>query len=245
MNTKRIIVLAIGTLMMAAPAYLAAQDDQGQESVADAARKAQAQKKDLPKAKLTIDNDNLGTITGVVNVVGEAPAAPADQSKNPQDKANAGPTKGEPYWRAKFAEAYKKLDDNAHELDIMQREYNLKQEQFYTDPMASLKQQYSRSDLNDSKAKIDDMTATVAQDKANISDLEDQLRQAGGDPGWATPPAQPASGSAPAPESGTASGSATASQPAPASESAQPTGAEAPPASSTAPAPPTSATPQP
>ena len=58
--------------MLAAPAYLAAQQDQGQESVADAARKAQAEKKDAPKAKMMIDNDNLGTLTGTVNVVGEA-----------------------------------------------------------------------------------------------------------------------------------------------------------------------------
>jgi hypothetical protein len=229
MITKRLTILAVGlavgSLMLAAPAYLAAQDDQGQESVADAARKAQAQKKDAPKAKMTIDNDNLGTLTGVVNVVGEAPAAPNDQSKNPQDKTNGGLAKGEAYWRGKFAGAYKKLNDDSHELDIMQREYNLKQEQFYTNPMASLKQEYTRSDLNDSKAKIDDMTATVAQDKANISDLEDQLRQAGGDPGWANQPGAPASESAPA------------SEPAPASESAPPTGAAAPPSTEPASAP--------
>src|ERR1700722_13883259 len=104
MNTKRIIVLAIGTLMIAAPAYLAAQDDQGQESVADAARKAQAQRKDAPKAKMTIDNDNLGTITGVVSVVGETPAT--DQAgKGADDKANSAPGKGEAYWRARFGSA--------------------------------------------------------------------------------------------------------------------------------------------
>ncbi|HXR09179.1 MAG TPA: hypothetical protein VN792_00320, partial [Candidatus Acidoferrales bacterium] len=80
----------------------------------------------------------------------------------------------------------------AHELDILQREFNLKQNQFYTDPTAELKQEYSRQDLNDTKAKIDAKTAAVEQDKADISNLEDELRQAGGDPGWATPPAQPA-----------------------------------------------------
>ncbi len=90
----------------------------------------------------------------------------------------------------------------------MQREYNLKQEQFYTDPMASLKQEYSRQDLNDSKTKIDDMTANVAQDKADISNLEDELRQAGGDPGWATPPAQPGPARA-APGTGSSSRNAT------------------------------------
>jgi hypothetical protein len=55
-------------MMLIVPAYLAAWQDQ--ESVADAARRAQAEKKNAPKAKMTIDNDNLGTLTGVVNVVG-------------------------------------------------------------------------------------------------------------------------------------------------------------------------------
>jgi hypothetical protein len=201
MNTKRFVTLALGTLMLAVPVYLAAQQDQGQgqESVADAARKARAEKKDAPKPKMVIDNDNLGTLSGTVNVVGEQPVA--DANKKPADDKTAkpgGPAKDEGYWRQKFADANKKLADDAHELDIMQREYNLKQQQFYTDPMASLKQEYSRQDLNDSKAKIDDKTAQVAQDKTDISNLEDELRQAGGDAGWATPPAQPAPAPAPA-----------------------------------------------
>jgi hypothetical protein len=199
MNTKRLITLALGSVLLAAPAYLAAQD-QDQGSVADAARKAQAAKKTAPKAKMTIDNDNLGTLTGTVNVVGEEPAPAgdnkADSEKTPKTVApgEKAPVKGEAYWREKFAAANKKLTDDAHELDIDQREYNLKQEQFYTDPTAQLKQEYSRQDLNDSKAKIDAKAAVVDQDKADISNLEDELRQAGGDPGWETPPAQPAPG---------------------------------------------------
>lgn len=204
MNTNRLITLALGCALLAAPAYLAAQD-QDQGSVADAARKAQEAKKTAPKAKMTIDNDNLGTLTGTVNVVGEEPAPAgdkkADSEKNPKTVApgEKSPVKDEAYWRDKFTAANNKLADDQHELDILQRELNLKQDQFYTDPTAQLKQEYSRQDLNDSKAKIDAKAAVIDQDKMDISNLEDELRQAGGDPGWATPPAQPAPGeSAPA-----------------------------------------------
>jgi hypothetical protein len=210
MNTNRLITLALGCVMLAAPAYLAARQDQDQMSVADAARKAQAEKKTAPKAKMTIDNDNLGTLTGTVNVVGQEPAPSDDQTKKaaaddktakPAGPGDKEPVKDEAYWRDKFAAANKKLADDQHELDITQREFNLKQEQFYTDPNASLKQGYSRQDLNDSKTKIDEKKAAVELDKTDISNLEDQLRQAGGDPGWATPPAQPAPGGpAPAPQ---------------------------------------------
>lgn len=201
MNTKRVTLIALGALMLAAPAYLAAQQDQGQgqqESVADAARKAQAEKKTAPKAKMTIDDDNVGTITGTINVVGQEPASD-DQAKKtsaanaPGEKAPA--KKDEAYFRDKFSAANKKLADDQRDLDVTQREYNLKQEQFYQDPMASLKQDYSRQDLNDTKTKIDDLTAKVAQDKADIAGIEDELRQAGGDPGWETQPSPANSGS--------------------------------------------------
>jgi hypothetical protein len=73
-----------------------------------------------------------------------------------------------------------------------------------------LKQDYSRQDINDSRTKIDEKTAAVAQDKADISNLEDELRKAGGEAGWATsgsqssqpesaPPNAPAPETAPAP----------------------------------------------
>ncbi len=95
--------------------------------------------------------------------------------------------KDEAYWRKTFDDANKKMTDDAHELDILQREYNLKQQQYYSDPNTAMKEDYTRQDLNDTKAKIDDMTAKVAADKQSISDLEDELRKAGGEPGWETP----------------------------------------------------------
>jgi hypothetical protein len=212
-------------MIFAAPAFLAAQQDQDQASVAEAARKAQAEKKNAPKAKISIDNDNLGTLTGTINVVGAAPAATPEKTTTaaaPGEKPQ--PKKDEAYFRDKFAVANKKLAEDSHELDIMQREYNLKQQQYYGgDPMAALKQDYTRQDLNDSKAKIDDKKAVVDQDKADIASLEDELRQAGGDPGWESQPpqagpaqsgaAQPAQGGSGNGQQSTAPTSAQASQP--------------------------------
>jgi hypothetical protein len=60
--------------------------------------------------------------------------------------------------------------------------------------MAALKQEYSRQDINDSRTKIDELNARVEQDKTDLANLEDELRQAGGNPGWATPSSQPPAG---------------------------------------------------
>jgi len=191
MNTKRLIVTAFASALLCSPALLHA--GQNQDSPADAARKAQSAKKTATKPKIVIDNDNLGTITGVVNVVGQEPAkseqgkaaSPDDKDKAPAQKPEV---KDENYWRKQFAEANKKLADDGHELDILQREYNLKQQQYYSDPNTAMKEQFDRKDLTDTKTKIDDKTAAVAKDKQDISDLEDALRQSGGDAGWARQP---------------------------------------------------------
>lgn len=221
-NTKIFMTLALASVALACPGFLSAQQDQ-QESVADAARKAQAARKTAPPAKMVIDDDTLSTLKGTVNVVGDTTAQDPSKSGDKPKSDEKGPAKDEAYWRGKFAAAYKKLADDSKELDITQRERNLNQEQFYTDPMASLKQDYSRKDLNDAKAKIDDLTARVAQDKTDISNLEDELRRAGGEPGWATPPSQSS-------QSGSGSGS---SQP---SSSSQPASSAQPAAGATAPA---------
>jgi hypothetical protein len=198
MNLKRFLILTLGSTLLLAPALLNARQDR--ESVVDAARKAQAEKKSAPKSKMVIDNDNLDSLKGTVNVVGEEPAPTEDQAKAAaaEDKTKAATVpdekkpavKDEAYWRQQFVDANKKLADDAHELDILQREYNLKEQQYYSDPNTAMKEQFDRHDLTDTKAKIDDKTAAVAADKQAISDLEDALRQAGGDPGWETPPPQ-------------------------------------------------------
>jgi hypothetical protein len=211
MNPKRVLFAAFVSALLFSPNLLTALH--AQESVADAARKAQAEKKSSVKPATVFTNDNIDTVKGIINVVGETPAPPGDKTTTAQDKTKTPPTddktkapapddkskaapaddkttptKDEAYWRKTFADARKKLADDAHELDILQREYNLKQQQYYSDPNTAMKEQYNRQDLTDTKTKIDDKTAAVAQDKQAISDLEDALRQAGGEPGWSAAP---------------------------------------------------------
>jgi anion-transporting ArsA/GET3 family ATPase len=200
-NGKRILFTALVSAFLLSPTLLVARPQQ--ESVAEAARRAQASKKPAAKPAIVITNDDLDTVKGTVSVVGviQAPlvdqaAATPDKAKTPaaDDKSKApaaddksSPPKDETYWKKAFADARKKLADDAHELDVLQREYNLKQQQYYSDPNTAMKEQFNRQDLTDTKTKIDDKTAAVAQDKQAISDLEDSLRQAGGEPGWSNP----------------------------------------------------------
>lgn len=165
-----------------------------QESPAEAARKAREQKKNQRKASKVYTNDDLpGGQAGGVNVVGstpppEKPAAEKpepDQTKPGADQKAEEPKKDEGYWRKRFAEARGKLHLAEKELDILQRELNLQTQQYYSDPNKALREQYDRGDINNLRKAVDDKKAEVGRLRQAISDLEDELRREGGDPGWA------------------------------------------------------------
>jgi chromosome segregation ATPase len=169
-----------------------------QESLAEAARKAREQKKNQPKPAKVITNDDLAATPGSVSVVGTAAPVEKEGAGQPQasgkqaaEGKKATPPeeeKGQAYWRKRFAEAQRKLQDAQRELDILQRELNLKQRQYYDDPMKALQEQYNRKEIDTYRQKIADKQKEVEQLRQALSDLEDDLRRAGGDPGWAREP---------------------------------------------------------
>ncbi|MFY9803776.1 MAG: hypothetical protein WA211_19960 [Candidatus Acidiferrales bacterium] len=163
------------------------------DPLAEAARKAREQKKDQPKPARVFDNDNLPT-QGGISAVGAAPAGESTEGGEAAAPAEAGgapaksaaPSGGdEKSWREKFAKLRKKLDQDQADLDIMQRELGVLDVQYYNDPMKAMQQGYTRSDIDEKTAKIEAKKKQVESDQQAISDLEDELRSAGGDPGWA------------------------------------------------------------
>ena len=173
------------------------QQDPSQQStgdpVADAARKAREQKKkDTTKPKRVYTDEDVSHST----YVAPGPAADSDQAaaKKPdtQDKDAAGKTSqpeesAESKWRKQFKAAYANLDRAQKELEILQREDNKAQLQYYPDPQKALAEQYTRKDINEKDAKIAAKKKEIDQIKQQISDMEDALRKSGGDPGWANP----------------------------------------------------------
>ncbi|MEQ1474125.1 MAG: hypothetical protein ABLQ96_09900, partial [Candidatus Acidiferrum sp.] len=67
----------------------------------------------------------------------------------------------------------------------LQRETQKAQIQYYPDPQKAMNEQYTRKDINDKDAKIEAKRQEIAQLKQGVTDLEDALRKAGGNPGWA------------------------------------------------------------
>ena len=199
---------ALATLTLAALTFTAfpssaAPQDPAQQStgdpVADAARKAREQKKKdtaKPKHVYTDEDVNHSTLGGASTSTDRnaAPSPDGGAAKNPDTpgKDAAGKTpepeeSPEVRWRKQFKEAYANLDRAEKELDILQRENNKAQVQYYSDPQKAMAEQYTRKDINDRDAKIAAKKKEVDQIKQRISDMEEALRKSGGDPGWAAP----------------------------------------------------------
>jgi hypothetical protein len=203
------VLVALPVLGLGGIAVIAQQQQQDSsqqpavDPVAEAARKAREQKKKAPKPKKVYTNEDLGG-AGAGAGAGAAPAAAAtapaaapsaDAKESAEGQANADNVPGEKTagankndeetWRKRFKEARGKLAEAQRELDILQREAQKGQVQYYADPQKALSEQYSRKDVNERDTKIAAKKQEVAQLKQQISDMEDELRKSGGEIGWA------------------------------------------------------------
>ena len=197
---RKTLGLSLLALLVCIPARAQQQNSQQSgtgDPVADAARKAQEKKKDAPKPKKVYTEDDISTKKNDISVVGPAPvqadpsAATAQTSStaakagdDAKNKEKEDPN-SEKAWRKRFEELRTKIATAEQELAILQREENKADVQYYSDPTKAMKEQYSRDEINKKAAKIDAKQKEIAALKQQWDDLEDQLRKAHGDPGWA------------------------------------------------------------
>jgi hypothetical protein len=176
-----------------------AQQDQSQSTtgdpVADAARRAREDKKVAPKPKKVFTDDDVapraaapappaapsaavptGSATPAVALAKQAKAGTEQQKEDPNSEAA---------WRKRFADQRQRISDAEAELDVLQREASKADLQYYSDPQKAMNEQLTRNEINEKNDKIAAKKKQVADLKQQVSDMEDQLRAAGGDPGWA------------------------------------------------------------
>ncbi len=188
---RGILILA---LLGGSGAALYPSSQQSQESVAEAARKARAQKKAAANAPKVITDDDLrpsapaaGTESAAQGdkKAGEQAGKEGQAAASEGGKAAAPEKKDEQYWRTKFQAAREDLARAEKELNILQREVQKASSQYYPDPNKALQEQYNRKEINEKNEKIDAKKKEITALRQAIEDLETELRRSGGDPGWA------------------------------------------------------------
>lgn len=206
---KKVWVLMVSLLLTGGMALAQSPSPAQEESLGELARKLRSKKpKGEPEKVYT--NDDLARIgRGRISVVGREGAAPTPASAGEKETAEApatseaaptaaaaGPTapaeqKGEEYWRAKFTEVRNKIALAEKEVDLLQRELQLERVQYSQDPNEAMRQQYlgqqAGGRLNELQQKIEAKQAEIARYQQELANLENELRRAGGNPGWARP----------------------------------------------------------
>jgi chromosome segregation ATPase len=184
------LVVLFGLMAYSLPAQ--DQDQSSDNDVAAAARKAREQQKKDTAPKKVLTNDDISPAKGASsdssakNPKSDA-AAQADEhasDKNADKNADNDP-KSETYWRKRFQKVRDQIAQAEQELDVMQRELDKAQIQYYPNPQTAMVQQHDRSEINDKTSQINAKKKQIDDLKQQLTDMEDELRKAGGDPGWA------------------------------------------------------------
>jgi chromosome segregation ATPase len=181
--------LSTTVFLCAFPALAQAQDTNSQQTgdpIADAARRSREAKQNAAKPHKVYTDDDVSKpkpapATDASGTAAPSAGAAANATKTPADQD----AKAEASWRKRFQDQRDKIALAEKELDILQRESQKAQVQYYPDPQKAMTEQYTRKDINDKDAKIVAKQQEIAQLKQGLSDLEDELRKSGGDPGWA------------------------------------------------------------
>jgi len=186
-----IIVPALWVAGMVAYAQSQSSSQQsGSDPVADAARKAREDKKNAAKPKKVYTDDDVKPASAAAAAAASAaPSGAAATGAAGSQKTDDGEAKEDPNsekaWRKRFKEQRDKLAKAETELDVLQRESQKSQLEYYPDPQKALSEQNTRKDINEKVAKIAAKKQEIAQLKQGLEDLEEQLRKSHGDPGWA------------------------------------------------------------
>ena len=162
-------------------------------SVAEAARRNREQaqaEKTPPRLYTNADIEALGGTIGTPdNEPRERQVAPEPsqqvEAEGSQPEARiAGRDAEEKFWRKRFVDLRRDIEDTEKEIDILQRELGVANVQYYPQPIVALREQYSREEINGKIGMITEKRLELGILRQQLSDLEDQLRRSGAPSGW-------------------------------------------------------------
>ncbi len=176
-------------------AALASAQSLGDYARAQRAKKA-AEESDASRKKPKVyTNDDLPKSGGLSTTAETAkPAAKAGEKgaeagKTAEATKESGPAKATPELEKEYRDRFAKLRDNLateqKKLDVLQRELNLANIQYYSNPDQALREQTMRTEINNKTAEIEKQKAAIDAAQKAIDDLTEEVHRKGLPPGWA------------------------------------------------------------
>ena len=159
------------------------------QTIADLARQERARRQGAPKATITVTTKDLKTEASApkteVKPEGE-PAAPptAAAAPAPETPPAAGPGgHDEKWWRGQFEKTREEIQRLSTQIPLLESDFNTANREFLTrsyDPDGRGKRA-----IEEAKARVDLAKGDLAKAQGRLTQIEDDLRRAGGPAGWA------------------------------------------------------------
>ena len=196
---RRIAGVAVLIVMAGWGAGLAlAQESPSSDSLADLARQTKEQRAKSHEKPKVYTNEDLQALPPLPMVTtGAKPGHKAEHPSMKAGPAKGGEKRGEEYFRDRMGQLEERLELDERELAVFNQKLGEGQTLYYSDSVEGLLQSsgpMALSDVHNLQDRIAAKQAEIDQDQEAIDDLHEELRRAGGDPGWLrnVPPAVPA-----------------------------------------------------
>jgi len=183
----RVKVFVLGFVLVclaAASGYAQQKSDAADTSLGNIAREIKAQKAKEHKPVKVITNDNISGPNDGASGFGASSPGKSSAGSSPKPDGESAGGHDEKYYRSHLSTLQDKLDTHKRELEVLQQKLGQNQTQYYPDPNKTLRQEYSRGDINKLTSAIDAKKQQIADDEKAIDDLHEQLRHEDGDPSW-------------------------------------------------------------
>jgi len=187
--------------------FVLAQDSPSPDSLAELARQAKAQRAKSHEKLKIYTNEDIEALRPLPMATtdlkpGEHLAQETTGNKAERPSLKPGPAEaggekhGEEYFRDRMGQLEERLELDQRELTVLEQRLGQSQMMYYSDPVQGLLQSSgptALSDVHSLQGQIDAKQADLAKDQQAIDDLQEELRRAGGDPGWLrnVPPGEP------------------------------------------------------
>ncbi len=185
--------LCVASLLLASFALAQSQTTPSLGEYARKQRELKAAKAgQQPKSKV-YTNDDLPKTGGLST--SEQKAEPGKEAKPGEEaKAEAAAKPGETKlsaaeeekaWRDRFKKLRDDLATEEKKLDLYQRELNMANVQFYSNPDQALREQTMRTEINAKTAAVEQQKAAVEKARQALAAAEEELHRKNLPPGWA------------------------------------------------------------
>lgn len=188
---KWAVCVSLMGLMISTGAPVRGQDSARSQSLGEVARRLKAEREKQGRKPVPLyTNDNLPT-QGSLGIATLKLKNGSKEGKHSKAKGKPATTESEEhdeeYFRKRADNIRSRMELHRRQLAVLEQQLGLARTQYYPNPQKTLEQESTpafETDLDKLRAKIQNVKKALANDREAMDHLQQEVRRAGGNPGW-------------------------------------------------------------